>query len=179
MFKPGGRIGCGEFRFDIGTAGAITLVIQTILPILVFAPCRSTVTITGGTDVPWSPPIDYVRFVMLPMLGLFGVKAEVKLVRRGHYPRGGGGEVVLTVEPSGLRPVEVVEFGDLREVRGGFRMRLGCRLTWLIGRPTRLGSTWLRLGVKVPIDIAVETYEQGKDPHLGAGQWCCPLGRVE
>lgn len=87
VFRPG-RIGCGEFRFDIGTAGAVTLVIQTILPILVFAPpCRSTVTITGGTDVPWSPPIDYVRFVMLPMLSLFGVKAEVKLVRRGHYPR--------------------------------------------------------------------------------------------
>ncbi len=87
VFRPGGRIGCGEFRFDIGTAGAVTLVIQTILPILVFAPCRSTVTITGGTDVPWSPPIDYVRFVMLPMLSLFGVKAEVRLVRRGHYPR--------------------------------------------------------------------------------------------
>lgn len=170
VFKPGGRIGCGEFRFDIGTAGAITLVIQTILPILVFAPpCRSTVTITGGTDVPWSPPIDYVRFVMLPMLGLFGVKAEVKLVRRGHYPRGGGGEVVLTVEPSGLRPVEVVEFGDLREVRGGIShaVRLPAHVAHRQANSAR--EYLVKAGVKVPIDIAVETYEQGKDPHLGPG----------
>ncbi|WP_243680133.1 RNA 3'-terminal phosphate cyclase [Vulcanisaeta souniana] len=27
----------------------------------------------------------------------------------------------------------------------------------------------VKAGVKVPIDIAVETYEQGKDPHLGPG----------
>lgn len=150
MFRPG-RIGCGEFRFDIGTAGAVTLVIQTILPILVFAPCRSVVTITGGTDVPWSPPIDYVRFIMLPILSLFGVKAEVRLIRRGHYPRGGG-EVVLTVEPSKLRPVEVIEFGDLREVRGiSHAVRLPA--TWLIGRPTRLGSTWLGLVLRPQLTL--------------------------
>ncbi|MGC8608036.1 MAG: RNA 3'-terminal phosphate cyclase [Vulcanisaeta sp.] len=166
VFKPG-KIGCGEFRFDIGTAGAVTLVIQTILPILVFAPCRSMVTITGGTDVPWSPPIDYVRFVMLPMLGLFGVKAEVRLVRRGHYPRGGG-EVVLTVEPSKLRPVEVVEFGELKEIRGiSHAVRLPAHVAHRQASSVR--EYLVKAGVKVPIDIAVETYEQGRDPHLGPG----------
>jgi RNA 3'-terminal phosphate cyclase len=39
------------------------------------------------------------------------------LVRRGHYPRGGG-EVVLTVRPSELRAVDTVEFGNLVEIRG-------------------------------------------------------------
>ncbi|BDR91040.1 RNA 3'-terminal phosphate cyclase [Vulcanisaeta souniana] len=166
VFRPG-RISCGDFRFDIGTAGAITLVIQTILPILIYAPCRSTVTITGGTDVPWSPPIDYVRFVMLPMLSLFGVKAELKLVRRGHYPRGGG-EVILTVEPGGLRPVEVIEFGELREVRGiSHAVRLPAHVAHRQANSAR--EYLVKAGVKVPIDIAVETYEQGKDPHLGPG----------
>ena len=166
VFRPG-RISCGEFRFDISTAGAVTLVIQTILPILVFAPCRSTVTITGGTDVPWSPPIDYVRFVMLPMLGLFGVKAEVRLVRRGHYPKGGG-EVVLSVEPSKLRPVEVIEFGDLKEVRGiSHAVRLPAHVAHRQANSAR--EALIKAGVKVPIDITVETYEQGKDPHIGPG----------
>ncbi|MGC9153903.1 MAG: RNA 3'-terminal phosphate cyclase, partial [Vulcanisaeta sp.] len=166
IFRPG-RIGCGEFRFDIGTAGSVTLVIQTILPILVFAPCRSTVTITGGTDVPWSPPIDYVRFVMLPMLNLFGVKADVKLVRRGHYPRGGG-EVVLTVEPGGLRSVEVVEFGSLIEVRGiSHAVRLPSHVAHRQANSAR--DYLIKSGINVPIDISVETYEQGRDPHLGPG----------
>ncbi len=166
VFRPG-KIGCSDFRFDIGTAGAITLVIQAILPMLVFAPCRSVVTITGGTDVPWSPPIDYVRFVMLPMLGLFGVRAEARLVKRGHYPRDGG-EVILTVEPSRLKPVEVVEFGDLREVRGvSHAVRLPAHVAHRQANSAR--EYLVKAGVKVPIDITVETYEQGRDPHLGPG----------
>jgi RNA 3'-terminal phosphate cyclase (ATP) len=165
-FKPG-RIGCGGFRFDIGTAGSVTLVIQTILPILVFAPCESTVTITGGTDVPWSPPIDYVRFVMLPMLGLFGVKAEVRLVRRGHYPRGGG-EVVLTVRPSELRAVNAVEFGNLVEIRGlSHAVRLPAHVARRQADSAR--DTLIKAGISVPIEISLETYEQGRDPHFGPG----------
>jgi RNA 3'-phosphate cyclase len=162
-----GRIGCGGFRFDIGTAGSVTLVIQTILPILVFAPCESTVTITGGTDVPWSPPIDYVRFVMLPMLGLFGVKAEVRLVRRGHYPRGGG-EVVLTVRPSELRAVNAVEFGNLMEIRGlSHAVRLPAHVARRQADSAR--DTLIKAGISVPIEISLETYEQGRDPHFGPG----------
>jgi RNA 3'-terminal phosphate cyclase (ATP) len=165
-FRPG-RINCGEFRFDIGTAGSVTLVIQTILPILVFAPCDSTVTITGGTDVPWSPPIDYVRFVMLPMLGLFGVKAEVRLVRRGHYPRGGG-EVVLTVRPSELRAINAVEFGNLVEIRGlSHAVRLPAHVARRQADSAR--NTLIKAGINAPIEISLETYEQGKDPHLGPG----------
>jgi RNA 3'-terminal phosphate cyclase (ATP) len=165
-FRPG-RIDCGGFRFDIGTAGSVTLVIQTILPILVFAPCESTVTITGGTDVPWSPPIDYVRFVMLPMLGLFGVKAEVRLVRRGHYPRGGG-EVVLTVRPSELRAVNAVEFGNLVEIRGlSHAVRLPAHVARRQADSAR--DTLIKVGISVPIEISLETYEQGRDPHFGPG----------
>ncbi|WP_069806684.1 RNA 3'-terminal phosphate cyclase [Vulcanisaeta thermophila] len=166
-FKPGG-ITCGDFRFDIGTAGSVTLVIQTILPILTFAPCPSTVTITGGTDVPWSPPIDYVRFVMLPTLSLFGVNAEVKLLRRGHYPRGGG-EVRLTVRPNPeLRPVNAVEFGDLVEVRGlSHAVRLPRHVAERQAKSAR--EHLIKGGVKAPINIELEYYEQGNDPHLGPG----------
>jgi len=165
-FRPG-RIDCGEFRFDIGTAGSVTLVIQTILPILTFASCESRVTITGGTDVPWSPPIDYVRFVMLPMLSLFGVRAEVRLVRRGHYPRGGG-EVILTVKPGKLRGINAVEFGNPVEVRGiSHAVRLPAHVARRQADSAR--NTLIKAGVSVPIGISLETYEQGSDPHLGPG----------
>jgi len=89
VFKPG-KLRTGNFRFDVGTAGSVTLVLQTLMPILAFAPGPVQLEITGGTDVKWSPPIDYVRLVTLPILKKIGYRGHLETVRRGHYPRGGG-----------------------------------------------------------------------------------------
>src|SRR5260370_22600467 len=87
-FKPG-KLRTGTFRFDVGTAGSVTLVLQTLMPILAFAPGSVQLEITGGTDVKWSPPIDYLRLVTLPILKKIGYHGELELVRRRHYPQGG------------------------------------------------------------------------------------------
>jgi len=116
-FQPG-LIKGGAYSFDIGTAGSVTLVAQTLMPILALAAKPSEVSIGGGTDVPWSPPVDYVRHVLLPSLRAFGIDADLELVSRGHYPKGGG-KVLLRVNPCGtLRAVRAVERGQLRAVRG-------------------------------------------------------------
>src|SRR5256712_600691 len=88
-FRPG-ALKAGFFRFDVGTAGSITLVLQTLMPLLPFAPGTVEVEITGGTDVRWSPPIDYLRLVTLPLLERMNVHASILVSRRGHYPKGGG-----------------------------------------------------------------------------------------
>src|SRR5437879_13909501 len=56
IFSPG-PIRASFLRFDVGTAGSITLVLQTLMPLLPFAPGTVEVEITGGTDVKWSPTI--------------------------------------------------------------------------------------------------------------------------
>ncbi|AFK22992.1 RNA 3'-terminal phosphate cyclase [Pyrococcus sp. ST04] len=75
---------------NIGTAGSITLVLQALLPAMVFANGRVDFKITGGTDVSWSPPVDYLANVTLFALRKIGIRAEIVLKRRGHYPKGGG-----------------------------------------------------------------------------------------
>ncbi len=87
----------GEYRFDVGTAGSTALVLQAILLPLAVASGSSRVTLTGGTHVPWSPPADYVREVLLPVLAGMGVSARLALRRWGFYPKGGG-EVVVEVD---------------------------------------------------------------------------------
>jgi RNA 3'-terminal phosphate cyclase (ATP) len=57
----------------------------------------------GGTDVQWSPSVDYFRQVFLPALHYFGARASLDLRRRGYYPRGQG-SVLLQVIPGPLRP---------------------------------------------------------------------------
>jgi RNA 3'-terminal phosphate cyclase (ATP) len=108
----------GKYSFDIKTAGSITLVIQTLLPILSFASEPTEVKIIGGTDVPWSPPIDYVRYVALPALRTFGLDAAIDLNRRGHYPKGGG-LVELRINPIRmLAPFREVKRGPVEAIRG-------------------------------------------------------------
>ncbi|HPJ30340.1 MAG TPA: RNA 3'-terminal phosphate cyclase [Methanothrix sp.] len=107
-FRPG-EVKGGKFEIDIGTAGSITLLIQCLLPALVFADGPSTLTVRGGTDVKWSPTIDYLSMVALPAFAEFGVRSQLKCERRGYYPRGGG-MVTLVIFPSNLKRAELSAF---------------------------------------------------------------------
>lgn len=104
IFRPGTLRG-GEFRIDIGTAGSVTLILQTVLLPSLAAEKETFFHITGGTDVNWSPPIDYVRNVTFRALREMGVQVGVDLVARGYYPKGGG-RVTVRISPSKLRGVE-------------------------------------------------------------------------
>ncbi len=116
-FVPRERRG-GRYRLDVGTAGSVSLIIQAVLPAALFADSPVEVELVGGTDVPMAPPVDYMRFVFLRNLGLVGAQAEIELVRRGHYPRGGG-RVILRVRPAGgLRAIDLTDRGDVVRVKG-------------------------------------------------------------
>ncbi len=99
-FKPG-KIKGGTYEIDIGTAGSISLFLQCLMPAAMYADGTLSIKITGGTDVQWSPSIDYLRFVTLGALSKMGYKCELALNRRGYYPRGGGC-VGAIITPSSL-----------------------------------------------------------------------------
>lgn len=97
VYEPG-ELTSGGFHFDVGTAGSVTLVLQTLMPVVAYCPGPVRFELTGGTDVKWSPPVNYLQLIALPMLRRMGYIADLRLVRRGHYPRGGG-EVHLDAAP--------------------------------------------------------------------------------
>lgn len=107
VFKPKSLRG-GNFKIDIGTAGSVTLILQTVLLPSLFAELESRFEITGGTDVAWSPPVDYLRNVTLKALTEMGCEVEVKLIKRGYYPKGGG-KIEVTVKPSRITGAEFSE----------------------------------------------------------------------
>ncbi len=80
----------GEYHFDIGTAGSTALVLQALLLPLALAEGPSRLTLSGGTHVPWSPPVDYLQEILLPHLARIGILAQLDVGRWGFYPRGGG-----------------------------------------------------------------------------------------
>src|SRR5207245_923712 len=117
VFRPG-KLRAGAFKFDVGTAGSVTLVLQTLMPILAFAPGSVQLEITGGTDVKWSPPIDYLRLVILPILRKIGYLGDLETVRRGHYPKGGGLVRFSTQGPSILQPLTNNHSGSVSKIYG-------------------------------------------------------------
>ena len=87
----------GKMVLDIGTAGSITLLLQSLLLPCMFADGAVKLDITGGTDTKWSIPADYFAHVILPFLNKFAT-VEIDEIRRGFYPRGRG-KLALTITP--------------------------------------------------------------------------------
>lgn len=123
-FIPTRSVQAGQYIFDVtearlgGSAGAVTLVLQTILLPLALADGGSQVTLRGGTHVSFSPAFTYIEQIYLPLLLRMGLQAKVKLNAWGWYPQGGG-EVELQISGgSKLNGINLLERGDLLEVRG-------------------------------------------------------------
>lgn len=161
LFAPRTRRG-GTFEIDIGTAGSVSLIIQAVLPASLASESEVRFILKGGTDAPMAPPIDYMREVFLPNLSLIGARAEIRVVRRGHYPRGGG-LIELKVWPSDLVGIERVHRDEVSVVRGrAHAVKLPRHVT-----ERMIGSAKEELerrGLKPSIEE-----EWSQDGHLGPG----------
>lgn len=106
-------------KIDIGTAGSIGLLLQTLTPLLIFADDDVTLDITGGTFGLGSPTIQYMQHVTFPVLNKLGLPLpEIEIIREGVYPKGQG-EVKITFHPvEKLNPVKLLERGEINSIEG-------------------------------------------------------------
>jgi RNA 3'-terminal phosphate cyclase (ATP) len=110
-FRPG-ALQAGRYSFAIGTAGSCTLVLQTILPPLLFAAAPSEIRISGGTHNRASPPFDFLQRTFVPLLARMGAQVDLELVQPGFYPKGGGLLRTLITPVQRLNPLELHERGE-------------------------------------------------------------------
>ena len=117
-FKPNGIVP-GVVNAEIGTAGSIPMLLLTVLPICAYAKGDVSIHVfNGGTDVRHAPPINYLNYVLLPILDRMGLKASLTIKKFGYYPKGMG-EVILNVSNnSKLTSVRLENFGEIVEVGG-------------------------------------------------------------
>ena len=117
LFEPG-KIRSGRYKFDIGTAGSTSLVLQTIFIPLSMAGSASTILITGGTHVPHAPSYHYLDRQWLRWMREIGFDAQVSLDQAGFYPQGGG-RISATIRPAGnLLPIAAKLRGALHSIQG-------------------------------------------------------------
>ena len=116
-FVPG-EVTAGDFEFDIGTAGAATLVLQTVLPVLATHSEPSRVVVSGGTHVPQSPGYHFLARHWAPVVEQLGLRARMVLERAGFVPRGEGRVRAETSAWTRPTTLDLTRRGSLVEVRG-------------------------------------------------------------
>lgn len=158
VFEPG-PIQAGSYRFAIGTAGAVGLVLQTVyLPLALGTNAPSDITLEGGTHVTTSPCFHYLNVTWRRYLERLGLRVTLRLRRPGFYPRGGG-LVEAHVQPcASIAGLMLTEQGKVRGI-GGFSA--------VAGLPEEIAERQARQAVKRlraagwTAAIAKETWDGG------------------
>ncbi|OGP81155.1 MAG: RNA 3'-terminal-phosphate cyclase [Deltaproteobacteria bacterium RBG_16_54_11] len=172
--KPG-RIAGGNLRIDVGTAGAIGLILQAMMLPATKALSPLLLFIRGGTDVPWAPTIGYVQEVTLPILALMGYSGEVALTKRGYFPRGGG-EVSVASQRADLTSLQLLERGTIRMIRGRSHASDALRQRRVAERQQESAMACLKKA-GVPCEIEVE-YRPAASPGSGIDLWALAKNTV-
>jgi len=129
-FQPG-KVKGGNYTVDISTAGSITLLLQALVLPCMFASSKVTLTIKGGTCGKWQASVDYLKELLLPQLQRFVKKIDLRIIKRGYYPKGGG-EIILEISPKYksledlqknannklIRKINITDQGKLEQIRG-------------------------------------------------------------
>jgi len=109
-----GPVRAGEYAFAVGSAGSALLVLQTVLPPLLFADGPSTLVVEGGTHNPMAPPFEFLQRSFAPRLAELGCGLELELLRPGFYPAGGGRVRARITPPVRARGLELLARGAAR-----------------------------------------------------------------
>ncbi len=170
-FKPG-KIKGGTYQFDIGTAGSVMLVAQTVIPVLLRAEEPSTVTITGGTHVPFAPIWEFFSETYLPELRRMGARVEAELEQCGFYPAAGG-VVKLRIWPyDETKSPARYELTDLGAYKGGTVEGVVSHI------PRSIAEAEVGIVGNQLRDLALERVVREVDA-LGPGNYCCARLRYE
>ena len=166
-FLPG-RPRLRSYSVDMGTAASVTLVLQAVVPAVALSGSRLELSLTGGTDVPWSPTFDYFQSVVLRGYRAIGIQAEVRALRRGYYPKGGGVAVADIRECRSLTPVDMTARAPITTAT--VVSRCGSLPRKVAERQARAAADRLE-GSGIKVERSEVTEEQSNSPGTSVTVW--------
>ena len=109
-FQPGILVG-GRIEHDCGTERSIGYYLEVLLQLGPFCKNPLHATLTGVTNNQIDPSVDLIKASFLPVVKQFLLSdegLEVKVVKRGAAPQGGGQVLLRCPVKRQLKPVQVV-----------------------------------------------------------------------
>lgn len=168
------KISASKIKVNIETAGSITLLLQSLLLPCILTNKRKTIEIIGGTDVKWSPQIDYFREIIIPLFARYVEKIELKTIKRGYYPAGQG-QIQLKIKPkydldsiSSAQELNLVDQGKLLKIKGISHASKDLQSSEVAERQAK--SAALNLSLNVPVSIT-SNYSETASTSSGITLW--------
>ncbi|XPS97568.1 RNA 3'-terminal-phosphate cyclase (ATP) [Ascochyta lentis] len=116
-------ITAGHVGISQTTPGSVNLVLQAVLPYLLFSSAQGPIRlrITGGTNVSNSPSYDYIEQVLIPMLSVIGIPAIASTCHSRGWSTGSTclGTATFTIAPlkTALPAFQLTDRGAITSVR--------------------------------------------------------------
>ena len=119
-FMPGILTG-GRVEHDCGTERSIGYFLEVLVALGPFSKNPLNVTLVGITNSQNDPSVDLLKASCLPVLKAFLLSdegLELKISKRGAAPQGGGQVVFRCPVKRQLKPVQIVDQGKIKRIRG-------------------------------------------------------------
>jgi len=163
IFKPG-KISHKNLKIDVETAGSITLIMQSLIWPCLFSDKKISIKIIGGTDVKWSIPVDYFKYVFLPYLRKYA-DIEFRIERRGYYPKGQGKVVVTIKSKHDKSELKLTDKYNLIQIKGVSHACIELETPNVAERQAKAASLILNR-LDCPVNIRTE---YSKSESIGSG----------
>ena len=112
------RLHDDEINITLDTAASVGLVLQSMLIASLKIKKRLVLTIEGGaTFGKFAPPLQYIQFVLLPLLRKMGHHAQINILRHGFYPVGGARAKAIIEPCKGLNALNLLERGEVMPIQ--------------------------------------------------------------
>ncbi|MCM8765321.1 MAG: RNA 3'-terminal phosphate cyclase [Candidatus Omnitrophica bacterium] len=151
---------------DIGTAGSIGLLLQSLILPACFCPAGLDLKVKGGTCGKGQIPIEYYQIVLIPLLRRLGVEIELNLLKRGYYPKGGGEVEVKISRVKKLFPLTLIKQGRITRIRGISHASQSLQKQSVAERQAEKAREILKRRFNLDIDIEIE-YSEALSPGSG------------
>ncbi|XP_036186932.1 RNA 3'-terminal phosphate cyclase-like protein isoform X2 [Myotis myotis] len=119
-YQPGLLYG-GSVEHDCSVLRGIGYYLESLLCLAPFMKHPLRIVLRGVTNDQVDPSVDVLKATALPVLKQFGIDGEsleLKIVRRG-MPPGGGGEVIFSCPiRKVLKPIQLTDPGKIKRIRG-------------------------------------------------------------
>ncbi|KAI7813442.1 RNA 3'-terminal phosphate cyclase-like protein [Triplophysa rosa] len=120
FYQPGLLYG-GSVEHECNVQRSVGYYLEALLMLAPFMKSPLRAVLKGVTNDPTDPSVDLLKVTAPPLMKRFGIDGdglEIKVVRRGMAP-GGGGEVHFSCPVrKSLKPVQLTEPGKIKRIRG-------------------------------------------------------------
>ncbi|XP_028567765.2 RNA 3'-terminal phosphate cyclase-like protein [Podarcis muralis] len=119
-YQPGLLYG-GSLEHDCSPNRSIGYYLESLLCLAPFMKHPLRIVLRGATNDQVDPTVDCLKATALPLLKRFGIdgeELELKIVRRGMPPKGGGEVIFSCPVKKALMPIQYVDPGKIKRIRG-------------------------------------------------------------